>query len=197
MTNGLIDANELIAAVRNPLPEPFHYQYYKGLAENRIVINQEISDDILETAILPLISMDNDPNVEHIEIILNTPGGELYSGFALVAALEQLKTHTTLRIVGMAASMGIYIAMAKNPNLIKICDRFSVGLLHGGSQIVQGSAHAVRDTFKFTERYENKIKDYVLSHTSINEDLYAELERQEYWMDAEDMLKYGIVDKII
>jgi ATP-dependent protease ClpP protease subunit len=62
---------------------------------------------------------------------------------------------------------------------------------------MQGSTHAVRDTFKFSEKYEDKIKEYILSHTNIDETMYNEIERQEFWMDANDMLKYGIVNEII
>ena len=97
----------------------------------------------------------------------------------------------------MAASMGGLIAMAKNPHLKVVCDKFTVGLIHSGSQYMAGSAHAVRDTFKFSERYEEKIKQYILSHTNIDEEMYQNIERQEFWMDADDMLKYGIVDEIL
>lgn len=179
------------------LPDPVTYQYYKNLANNKIIINDEITDCLLEYATLPLIQMDSDPNVDKIDIIINTCGGNIYSGFSFVAALEKVSKPITLRIVGMAASMGGLIAMAKNPNLKVVCDRFSVGLIHSGLQYMEGSTHAVRDTFKFSERYEEKIKDYILSHTKIDENMYREIERQEFWMDAEDMLKYGIVDEII
>lgn len=141
--------------------------------------------------------MDKDEDIHHIDIILNTVGGQIYDGFAFVSALESVTTDTTLRIMGMAASMGGLIAMAKNPHLKVVCDKFSVGLIHSGSQYMSGSTHAVRDTFKFSERYEQKIKDYILSHTNISEEMYAQIERQEFWMDAEDMLKYGIIDEII
>ena len=179
------------------LPDPVTYQYYKGLANNTIIINDEINDCLLEYATIPLMEMDKDPNVKSIEIILNTPGGDIYDGFSFVAVLEKVSKPVTLRIVGMAASMGGLIAMAKNPNLKVICDRFAVGLIHSGSQYMSGSTHAVRDTFKFSERYEEKIKNYILTHTKIDEKMYDEIERQEFWMDADDMLKYGIVDEII
>ena len=179
------------------LPKPIDYQYYKCLSKNTIVINREIADDLLEYAIIPLINMDADENVDHINIILNTVGGEIYTGFSMVSVLEHLKTKTTLRIIGMASSMGGLIAMAKNPNLKVICDKWSVGLIHSGSQYMEGSTHAVKDQFKFSERYEEKIKQYILSHTKITEEMYKEIERQEFWMDADDMLKYGIVDEII
>lgn len=179
------------------LPDPVMYQYYRNLNNNTIVINSEIGDDLLEYATLPLLQMDADPNVEEINIILNSGGGEIYNGFAFVSALEKITTKTTLRIIGMAASMAGLIAMAKNPNLKVVCDKFTVGLIHSGSQYLSGSSHAVRDLFKFSEKYEKKIRDYILSHTNIDEKMYEEIERQEFWMDADDMLRYGIVDEII
>ena len=188
---------DLTDVLNNVLPNPVDYQYYKCLEKNTIVINQEISDSLLEYAIIPLMNMDADENVKHIDIILNTVGGDIYSGFSMVSVLEKIKTDTTIRIVGMAASMGGLIAMAKNPCLKVVCDKWSVGLIHSGSQYMEGSAHAVKDTFRFSERYEEKIKAYILSHTKITEEMYEKIERQEFWMDADDMLKYGIVDEII
>ena len=188
---------DLTDVLNNVLPNPVDYQYYKCLEKNTIVINQEISDSLLEYAIIPLMNMDADENVKHIDIILNTIGGDIYSGFSMVSVLEKIKTDTTIRIVGMAASMGGLIAMAKNPCLKVVCDKWSVGLIHSGSQYMEGSAHAVKDTFRFSERYEEKIKAYILSHTKITEEMYEKIERQEFWMDADDMLKYGIVDEII
>ena len=188
---------DLTELMKTSLPSPVDYQYYKCLKENRIIINQDISDNLLEYAIIPLMRMDEDKDVDSIEIILDTCGGDIYVGFAFVSVLERIKTKTTIRIVGMAASMGGLIAMAKSPNIKVVCDKWSVGLIHSGSQYMEGSAHAVKDTFKFSERYEEKIKKYILSHTKISEEMYKEIERQEFWMDADDMLKYGIVDEII
>lgn len=182
----------------NPMQiSPITYQYYKGILDRRIIINDQICSDIIEYAVIPLIDMDNDGTGKPIEIILNTVGGEIYSGFSLVDALEKIKCKTTIKIVGMAASMGILIAMVNNPNVKVVCSSFSVGLLHSGSQCMEGSTHAVRDTFKFSERYEGMIKEYILSHTTIDEKMYNEIERQEFWMTADDMIKYGIVDEII
>lgn len=195
MTELEFDLNDLLN--KGELPTPAEYQYYRNLQNNTIIINEEISDNLIELAILPILNMDEDPNVKEINIYLNTLGGDIYSGFAFVSVLERLKTKTTIHIVGMAASMGALIAMAKSPKLKVVCDKWSVGLIHSGSQYMEGTTHAVRDTFKFSERYEAKIKEYILSHTNITKEIYKEIERQEFWMDAEDMLKYGIVDEIL
>lgn len=179
------------------LPDPVSYQYYKKLGENTIILNGEITDSILEMVILPLMDMDKDPEVKHITIMLNSVGGSLWDAMPLIPVLENINTDTTIRIVGMAASMAGLIAMAKGPHLKTVCDRFSVGLIHSGSSYLEGTTTAVKDTFHFNEKYEEKVRDYILSHTKIDEKMYHEIERQEFWMDAEDMLKYGVVDEIL
>ena len=181
------------------LPDPAMYQYYKQLKNRRIVINSEIDDTLLEYAVIPYMEMDNDGSNKPIEIMLSTVGGEIYNGFNLVDQIERAKTPTVIHIMSMAASMGFLIAMAgkNNPNVKTVCHPFSVGLLHSGSQYMEGSAHAVKDTFDFRQHYEEKIKEYILSHTKIDEKLYEKIERKEYWMDADEMKRLGIVDEII
>lgn len=181
------------------LPDPVLYQYYKGLCKRKIIINEQIGDCLLESAIIPFMEMDNDGTNDPIEIILSTIGGEIYSGFNFVDQIEKAKSPVTIHIMSMAASMGLLIAMAgkSNPNVKTICHPFSVGLLHSGSQYMEGTTHAVRDLFDFSQDYEEKIKEYILSHTNIDEDLYKKVERKEYWMDAQEMKKLGIVDEIV
>ena len=181
------------------LPDPVTYQYYKNLLNRKIIINEQIGDALMETAILPFIEMDNDGTGKPIEIIISTIGGEIYSGFNLVDQIEKAKSPVTIHIMSMAASMGFLIAMAgkNNPNVKTVCHPFSVGLLHSGSQYMEGSAHAVKDTFDFSQHYEEKIKNYILTHTKIDENLYEKIERKEYWMDADEMKRLGIVDEII
>jgi ATP-dependent protease ClpP protease subunit len=120
----------------NTLPEPSEYQYFKGLANRRLIINDEISDTIIDRITLPFMEMDNDGTGDPIEIILNTYGGDIYSGFNFIDMIEKAKSPVTIHIMGMAASMGILIAMAgkNNPNVKTVCHSFSVGLLHSGSQ---------------------------------------------------------------
>lgn len=181
------------------LPDPILYQYYKNLLKRKIIINEEISDGLLETAILPFIEMDNDGSGKPIEIIISTVGGSVYSGFNLIDQIEKAKSPVTIHIMSIAASMGFLIAMSgkNNPNVKTVCHPFSVGLLHSGSQYMEGTTHAIKDTFNFSQYYEEKIKKYIMSHSNIDENLYEKVERKEYWLDADEMLRLGIVDEII
>lgn len=183
----------------NALPSPVIYQYYKQLRDRRIIINEQIGDSLLETAVIPFMEMDNDGSNEPIEIIISTVGGEIYHGFNLVDMIENAESPVTIHVMAMAASMGLLIAMAgkNNPNVRTICHQFSVGLLHSGSFYMEGTAHAVKDTFDFSQHYEQLIRKYILTHTNIDEDLYEKIERKEYWMDSAEMKRLGIVDEIV
>lgn len=198
--NATLTLEELAEMLESdPLPKPSQYQYYRCLKDRRIIIGDEISDDLLHIATIPYMTMDNDGSNQPIEIMLSTPGGEIYSGFNLVDIIEKAHTPTTIHIMSMAASMGLLIAMAghNNPNVKTICHPFSVGLLHSGSQYMEGSAHAVKDMFNFSQQYEEKIKEYILSHSNIDEKMYERIERKEYWMDSNEMKRLGIVDEIV
>lgn len=173
------------------------YQYYKCLKNNTIIINDEITENLLELATLPLIQMDKDKNINHIDIILNTYGGQIYPGMTFVSALERATTPITIDIMGVAASMGIYIAMAKSDYITTIAHPYSVGLIHAGTFFTSGDRNQAKDEWEFNERYEEKLKQFILDRTNITPEMYEKLERHEHWIDADQMLEYGIIDKIV
>ena len=179
--------------------DPSTYQYFKGLQDRRIVFNDEVDDRIVESVMLPLLEMDNDGSGKPITIVLNTCGGSLFDGMPLCDIIDNLKTPTTILVTGHAYSMGGYFLMAgySNPNVTKKCFKHSTALLHGGYSYMEGTSSSVKDTFKFTERFEQRLRDYTLSHSKITEDEYERMERYEWYMDSDDMLKYGLVDEVI
>ena len=163
------------------------------------MINTSIDASILETVILPLLQMDNDGTNEPIKIIISTPGGSVYDGIVLCDVIDNLKCPTEVVVITYAYSMGSLILMAgyNNPNVTKKCYKHSTALIHGGSLYFEGNASNVRDQFRFNEEFENKIKEYMLSHSKITEEEYEKFNKKEWYMTSEDMLKYGLVDEVI
>ena len=191
------DLNDMIAA--GSIISPRDYQYYEGLKKRRIVFNNQVDEDIVEGIILPLIDMDNDGTGLPIEIYLSSPGGSLFDGMNLCAVIDRLKTPTTIIAPTYCYSMGGLFLMAgkNNPNVIKKCYPFTTALIHSGSTYLSGNTSSVRDTFQFYERFEEKINDYIISHTDITVEEYDKMEKTEWYMTAEDLLEKGIVDEIL
>lgn len=192
-----ISLDELISDISTLTPAT--YQYYKGLKERTIIINDQISADIVESVMLPLLEMDNDKSNKPITIYLSTVGGSIFDGMPLCDIIDNLKSPTRIIIPTYAYSMGGLIAMAgyNNPNVKKVCYKHSTALLHSGSTYLSGNSSSVKDTYHFQEKYEEKIKQYTLSHSNITEDEYEKMERYEWYMDSETMLEKGLVDEIL
>lgn len=79
----------------------------------------------------------------------------------------------------------------------RFCFANSEGLLHSGSFGIMNSTEKVMDYIDHTRRIEKKVKEFVVSKTRISEDLYDRNYRNEWYMTADDMLEYGVVDSII
>ena len=188
-----------IALKPTGLPDIITYQYYKNLEKRTIIINEQITSNIVELVMLPLLEMDNDGTGEPINIILNTIGGSLFDGATLCNIIDNLKTPTTITVFTYAYSMGSILLMAgyNNPNVKKRCYKHSTALLHAGSSYLEGDSMSVKDQFNFYQKFEDVIKEYTLSHSKITPEEYDKMERYEWYMTSDTMLEKGLVDEII
>ena len=179
------------------LPNPSDYYFYRGLNEGYVFLNSDVDDEIIEHVVFPLKQLDADPNIKHITFYINSMGGDPQDGMAVVTQLENMKTPVTINILATAASAACYIAMAKGPHIKTVCGKYAVGLIHTGQVCITGNANAANDTHDFLRRYDDILKEFIISHTKITEEKYKEIQRLEWWLTADDMLEYGIVDEII
>lgn len=173
---------------------------YKHLLSKRVIlINDVISANTIEKVVMPLLNMDNDGTGDKITIYINSNGGSVYDGLVVCDVIERLQTKTDVIVLGYAYSMGSLILMAgkNNPNVTRYCYPFSTSLIHGGSAYIGGTSSQVKDYFKFNEKYEKRIADFIVSHTNLTEDDYAAIERYEAYMDSDEMLEKGLVDIIL
>jgi len=195
---GALDINELVAQLSESA-DLVMFQYFRNLNKRTIIINEGISDTVIECVCLPLMEMDNDGSGKEINILLNSVGGEVHNGLFLCDLISKLKTKTTITVMAYAYSMGSLIIMAgfNNPNVTVKCHYFTTALIHSGSTYLEGTTTQVKDYFKFSEKYEGKIKSYILSHTKITEEQYEKMSRYEWYMTSEEMLEFGLVDEIL
>lgn len=174
------------------------YQQQLNLEKRRILIDNDITDAILNSAILPLIDLDNDGTGAPIEIVVNTRGGDVNMGFALISVIERLKTPTTIRVLGQCCSMGSLIAMAhaKNDKVETVCSIYSIGLLHSGTDQVALATHDLQDFTSFTAKYEELVKNYIITHSKIDSAKYNEIYTKQYRLTGQEMFDLGIVSRL-
>ena len=83
------------------------------------------------------------------------------------------------------------------PNVSKKAYPFSFALFHSGQTYVGGETTSVHDVIDFNRSVDNKIREYVVSNTKITEELYAAHHRKQWYISAEEMLEYGLINEII
>lgn len=181
------------------LPEPDLLDYYNRLARREIMLNCEIDDSCVDYAkqIIEWNIRDKDiPVIERkpIKIFINSCGGLVSAAWTLIDTM--IASETPIITVGLgciysAASM-IFIAGHK-----RLCLPHATYMIHDGYIQNSDSVAKMIDDIEFQKTGEEKVKQYYISRTNITESLYDEKYRVNWYMQSEDMLKYGIADTII
>lgn len=188
------------------IEESFSYDYndrflIEDNLDRRLYINCEISNvliDLVAHHILRFNRMDKDIPVEQrkpIRLYINSPGGTVTDGYGIVDAIVASKTPVYTINLAMADSMALLIFIAGHKRYTMPHAEF---LLHSGSTSSLGSANAVKDQIEFESiQIEGMTKQYVLEHTKIDNNLYEQKRRFEWYFLAEEAKQIGVADYIV
>ena len=176
------------------------YQYFENLKRRTIVFNRLVNEDILEYLILPLRQFELDDNNEPVTLILNTCGGSALDGLVVLDLIDNYKKPLNIYVYSYAMSMGAIILAAgnKNPNVHKYAYKFSFGLIHSGDiTLGQGGANQVKDTMNFLQDVDKRIEQYFFDNTNITKAVWKKIKDKEFYMTADQMKQFGLIDEIL
>ena len=196
-----MDLEELLALLQPNDLNPITYQYYHQLLEKRtILLNQEITDSIIEMVYLPLKDFEEDDSDEPITIILNSVGGSVSNGFFLAHYLKNFKKKINIIVTGYAASMAAVILCAggKNPNITRYCYPSSYGLIHDGYiTLSTNESKTASDIMAFNDQVDNDIRNFIIENTNITAEQYDSKTRHQWFLTAKEMKELNLIDVII
>ena len=176
------------------------YQYFENLKRRTIVFNRIVDEDILEYLILPLRQFEEDDSNEPVNLILNTCGGSTMAGLVVLNLIDNYKKPLNIYVYSYAMSMGAIILAAgnKNPNVRKFAHKFSIGLIHSGDVVLgQSTANQAKDTMNFLQDIDKRIEQYFFENTNFTKAVWKKIKDKEFYMTAEEMKKYGLIDEIL
>lgn len=193
------DFEDIGELMESTLPPPELVEFYRGLNNREIVWNDVISDCTIS---IPLYIIkwnreDRDIPVEErkpIKIWINSDGGDTNVTLFLANVIALSKTPIITIGMGRPYSSGGLLLMAGHKRLI--FDSTSV-LIHDGSSGAIGDTGKVIDNLEFTKEMEVRVRDFILKHTQIPAELLDKNYRRDWFLFSEDVIKYGIADKII
>ena len=172
----------------------------RDLQNRKLFLNTEIDMCSVEDIVKHIIRYNVDdrdvPIEERRPIILyvSSNGGDVYSGFQLIDAIISSKTPVHTVNMGYQFSMGFLIGMSGHK---RFATQHAKYLWHDGTNMAWNSSAKVRDQIEFQQRDEERIREFILSHSKIDKELYDSKFRVEWYMFADEAKDLGIVDYIV
>ena len=178
-----------------------NYFELEDYAIRRLYINYEITPAVINSIVYHILRYNRmDKNIrkekrEPIIIYINTPGGDVSSGLSLIDAILTSETPVYTVNQGICFSMGFLIFLAGKKRFSFPHSEF---LMHEGVTTIWDSATKAKDRLDFEmNQVEKHIKDFVISHSKIDDKLYDAKRRIEWYMLPEEAKEHGIVTDIV
>ena len=173
------------------------YDIYSRLLRERIVfLAGPIDDTVANIVIAQLLFLEAEDPKKDITLYINSPGGQIQSGLAIVDAMHHIKPDVATVCVGMAASMGaIILSQGKKGK------RFSLPnaevMIHQPLTGIEGQASDILITANHIVKLKEKLTKMIADASGQD---YKKVEKdkdRDYWMSSEEAKKYGLVHSIL
>ena len=173
------------------------YDIYSRLLNERIVfLGGPIDDNVANLIIAQLLFLDHEDSKKDISLYINSPGGSVNAGLAIIDTMNFIKADVSTICVGIAASMGALILSSGKKG-----KRFSLQnsevMIHQVMGGAEGQASDIAINAKHILRTKDTLNKILASNTNKKNDQVEKDSDRDYWMTSDEAKRYGIIDDII
>jgi len=173
------------------------YDIYSRLLNDRIIfLGGAIDDHTANLIIAQLLYLDHEDSKKDISLYINSPGGSVTAGLAIIDTMNFIKSDVSTICVGIAASMGALILSSGKKG-----KRFSLPnsevMIHQVMGGTEGQASDIAINAKHILRTKDTLNKILAVNTNKKVDQVDKDSDRDYWMTSDEAKKYGIVDQII
>lgn len=175
------------------------YDIYSRLLKDRIImLTGPVEDNMANSIIAQLLFLDAQDSTKDIYLYVNTPGGSVSAGLAIVDTMNFIKSDVQTIVMGVAASMGTIIASSgtKGKRFMLPNAEYLIHQPMGGTDAgTQQTDMAIAAERLLHTR--NRLEKILANNSGKTvKQIHKDAER-DYWMDAKETLKYGFIDEIM
>lgn len=170
--------------------EKWNPQLAAASSENTITILDYIGDYWGEgvtarriSAALRSIGPDKD-----VEVLINSPGGDLFEGLAIYSLLKEHKGKVTIKVLSLAASAASVIAMAGDEILISRAGFF---MIHNTWVMAMGDRNQMRNVAEYLEPFDEAMADLYSETTGLSASALMKMMDAETWMSGKSAVDKG------
>ena len=172
----------------------YAYDLYSRLLKDRIVfLTGEINMSSANIIISELLYLDS-LNHEEICLYINSPGGEVCSGFAIFDTIQFIKSDVRTIVVGMAASMAAFLLARGDKR--RALENAEV-MIHQPLGGIQGQATDIKIVADHILKTKKKLIEILAKRTKKKTSILEVDMERDFYMDSKEALAYGIIDEIL
>jgi len=173
------------------------YDIFSRLLKDRIImLSEEVNDVTASLIVAQMLFLEHEDPEKDIKFYINSPGGSVTAGMAIYDTMNLIKCDVSTICVGLAASMGAFLLSAGTKGK-RISLPNSEIMIHQPLGGTQGQATDIKIRTEWLLKIKDKLNKYLAVHTGQPlKKIEADVER-DFFMGAEEALKYGLIDKIM
>ena len=173
------------------------YDIFSRLLKDRIILlTGEVNDEMAATVVAQLLYLEAQDPDKDIFLYINSPGGSVTAGLAILDTMEHIRCDVSTIGVGLAASMGAVLLAAGTKGKRRMLPN-AESMIHQPLGGAGGQATDVLIHAKHLERTKARLTDLLAEYTGKDrEQLAADMERDRF-MTAEESVAYGLVDEVL
>jgi ATP-dependent Clp protease protease subunit len=173
------------------------YDIYSRLLKERVVfLVGPVTEITANLIVAQLLFLESENPDKDIFFYINSPGGSVSAGLAIYDTMQFIKPDVSTLCVGQAASMGALLLAAGDKDK-RFCLPNSRVMIHQPMGGFQGQASDVEIHAKEILFLRGRLNEILAKHSGKPIDVIAHDTERDFFMGAEDAVKYGIVDKVL
>ncbi len=173
------------------------YDIFSRLLKERIIfIGTPIDDEIANLIIAQLLVLQAEDSTNQASIYINSPGGVVTAGMAIYDTMQYLKIPISTICIGQAASMAA-VLLAAGEKGKRFCLPMARVMIHQPLGGAQGQATDIEIQTKEIMRVKKSLNEILAKHTGQPLEKVEKDTDRDYYLSAEEALKYGLIDEVI
>jgi len=173
------------------------YDIYSRLLKERVVfLVGPVTEVTANLIVAQLLFLESENPDKDIFFYINSPGGSVSAGLAVYDTMQFIKPDVSTLCVGQAASMGALL-MAAGDRGKRFCLPNSRVMIHQPMGGFSGQASDVEIHAKEILYLRGRLNEILAKHTGKSIEVIARDTERDFFMGAEEAVKYGIADKVL
>lgn len=173
------------------------YDIFSRLLNDRIImLSEEVNDTSASLVVAQLLYLESQDSEKDISLYINSPGGSITSGMAIVDTMNYVKCDVSTICIGMAASMGAFLLSCGTKGKRFALPNSEV-MIHQPLGGMQGQATDIKIHADRIIRMRKKLNETLAANTGQPLEVIEKDTERDNFMSAEEACAYGLIDKVI